>query len=91
MKKYVKSSYYQEDEGGLKREVHHIVAKMINNPNEHKLYGKIMNVKNEAKLSYIEALLDFAEIFSIDVPNLNDLYELMSMEGVDAVVKAMRG
>jgi len=88
MYKYIKASRYPDDEGGLKRTVHHVVAKLINDQYGSKLYGKIMNMQSDTVIPYIEGIMAMAELANIDIAGLNDFYELLITEGVGPVIRA---
>ena len=54
-----------------------------------KIYSKFMNSPHESALSWLQGVVDIAQIANLDIPGLSNLWNDVSEYGVDAVRSAV--
>lgn len=67
------------------------IDKMLKNRLERKIYAKMMMMPDDSSMkSWLEGVLTVAELSEIELPEVNMLYEAVSLYGPHAVKQYLR-
>lgn len=78
MKRVIKSSLNTES-------VADALSLVTSDSIQRRVYGKFMNIVEEHAEAYLQGVLDFAEIYDIELPGIEMLWNLIQSEGLSEV------
>lgn len=65
------------------------VSDMMKDKLQRRLYGKMMNLIDDAVEPWLQGVLDLAEVSDIDIPGIVQIYNAIQEHGVTAVKEAL--
>lgn len=87
MKKYIRSNEDNLVTDYLDIEI--TMSDILKDKVQRRIYGKMMNLVDDAVEPWLQGVLDLAEVSDIDIPGIVQIYNAIQEHGVTAVKEAL--
>lgn len=67
-----------------------ILHKILSDKLQRRIYGKFMNVETQYAEAWLQGVLDSAELIGVEMAGIEDLWEMIQMDGIDSVIRSLK-